>query len=393
MANPRGRPKKRELMVSDAQREELQRIARQSRSRRSVAFRARIILRCAAGTDNAAVARNLKTTGFTVGFWRNRFIAGGVDALLDEPRPGAPRKLGDDAIGRVVKLTLESVPKGATHWSTRSLADKTGMRQSAISRIWRAFGLQPHRTQSFQLSSDPFLIEKVRDIVGLYMNPPDHAVVVCVDEKTQIQALSRSQPILPLRPGEPERRTHDYERHGTTSLFAALDVATGAVIGRCFQRHRSLEFKKFLDHLHESLPGDLEVHIVLDNYSTHKTPLIRRWFARQPRLICTLPLRTDLGLTLSNAGSDLLQNVKSNVARIAALYNSNRPSEISSRLQTTSPKRSSGPNPLTRSSPASTALPPPQSRFTALDLYNKSLTHHTSPNLRSQKMRGRSQKT
>jgi len=283
MANPRGRPKKRELIVSDAQREELQRIARQSRSRRSVAFRARIILRCAAGTDNAAVARNLKTTGFTVGFWRNRFIAGGVNALLDEPRPGTPRKLGDDAIERVVKLTLESVPKGATHWSTRSLADKTGMSQSAISRIWRAFGLQPHRTKSFQLSSDPFLIEKVRDIVGLYMNPPDHAVVVCVDEKTQIQALSRSQPILPLRPGEPERRTHDYERHGTTSLFAALDVATGAVIGRCFQRHRSLEFKKFLDHLHESLPRDLEVHIVLDNYSTHKTPLIRRWFARQPR--------------------------------------------------------------------------------------------------------------
>lgn len=283
MANPRGRPKKRELIVSDAQREELQRIARQSRSRRSVAFRARIILRCAVGTDNAAVARSLKTTGFTVGFWRKRFIAGGVNALLDEPRPGAPRKLGDDAIERVVKLTLESVPKGATHWSTRSLADKTGMSQSAISRIWRAFGLQPHRTKSFQLSSDPFLVEKVRDIVGLYMNPPDHAVVVCVDEKTQIQALSRSQPILPLRPGEPERRTHDYERHGTTSLFAALDVATGAVIGRCFQRHRSLEFKKFLDHLHESLPRDLEVHIVLDNYSTHKTPLIRRWFARQPR--------------------------------------------------------------------------------------------------------------
>src|SRR5215510_4173498 len=199
MALQRGRPKKKEMILSDAQREELQCIARQSRSRRSVAFRARIILRCDAGLDNAAVARNLKTTGFTVGFWRNRFIAGGIHALLDEPRPGAPRKLGDDAVAKVVKLTLESTPKGATHWSTRSLADKTGMSQSAISRIWRAFGLQPHRTKSFQLSSDPFLVEKVRDIVGLYMNPPDHAVLVCVDEKTQIQALCRSQPILPLR--------------------------------------------------------------------------------------------------------------------------------------------------------------------------------------------------
>jgi len=230
MANSRGRPKKQNLVVNDAQAQELKRLAQQSRSQRALSFRARIILQCASGKSNAAVARQLKTTGFTVGFWRKRFIAGGIDRLWDEPRPGAPRQIGDDDVERVVKLTLEATPKAATHWSTRGLAEKTGLSQSAISRIWRAFGLQPHRSQTFQLSSDPLLVEKVRDIVGLYMNPPDHALVLCVDEKSQIQALNRTQPILPMQPGQAERRSHDYQRHGTTSLFAALDIATGNVV-------------------------------------------------------------------------------------------------------------------------------------------------------------------
>lgn len=283
MANLRGRPKKQQLVVSDVEAQELKRLAQQSRSQRALSFRARILLQCASGKSNAAVARQLKTTGFTVGFWRKRFIAGGIESLWDEPRPGAPRQIGDEDVERVVKLTLESAPKAATHWSTRGLAEKTGLSQSAISRIWRAFGLQPHRSQTFQLSSDPWLVEKVRDIVGLYMNPPDHALVLCVDEKSQIQALDRTQPILPLQPGQAERRSHDYQRHGTTSLFAALDIATGNVVGKCFARHRSREFQKFLDHLDARLPPEGEVHIVLDNYATHKTPAIRRWFARRPR--------------------------------------------------------------------------------------------------------------
>lgn len=283
MANPRGRPKKQELVMKDTQAQELRRLVQQCRSHRALAFRAKIILQCATGKSNVAVAQQLKTTGFTVGFWRQRFIAGGVDSLFDEPRPGAPRKIGDEDVERVVQLTLESTPKAATHWSTRGLAEKTGLSQSAISRIWRAFGLQPHRSQTFQLSSDPFLVAKVRDIVGLYMNPPDHALVLCVDEKSQIQALNRTQPILPMQPGQAERRSHDYQRHGTTSLFAALDIATGSVVGKCFARHRAREFKKFLDHMDARLPAAAEVHIVLDNYATHKTPAIRRWFARRPR--------------------------------------------------------------------------------------------------------------
>src|SRR5712675_206377 len=210
----RGRPKKHRLIVSPAQRVELERIARQSRSSRSAAFRARIVLSCAKGASNAAVAANLHTTGFTVGLWRNRFIAEGVAGLGDEPRPGAPREIGDEKIERLVRLTLEKTPKGATHWSSRMLAAKTGLSQSTVSRIWRAFGLKPHRAEGFQLSSDPLLIDKVRDIVGLYLDPPHHALVLCVDEKSQIQALSRSQPVLPMRSGQLERRTHDYKRHG-----------------------------------------------------------------------------------------------------------------------------------------------------------------------------------
>jgi transposase len=279
----RGRPKKHELLVTESQRAELERLAHQSRRSRSVAFRARIVLECERGLSNAAVAAKLRTTGFTVGLWRNRFIAEGVAGLGDEPRPGAPRQIGDDRIEQVVRWTLEKTRPGATHRSSRGLAARTGMSQSTISRIWRAFGLKPHRSETFQLSSDPLLIDKVRDIVGLYLNPPQGALVLCVDEKSQIQALSRSQPILPLRPGQPERRSHDYMRHGATSLFAALDIATGGVIGKCYRRHRAVEFLNFLKEIEKTVPPDSEFHLVLDNYGTHKTARVRRWLQKRPR--------------------------------------------------------------------------------------------------------------
>lgn len=283
MESRRGRPKKYELAVRAAQRVELERMARQSRSARSAAFRARIILECAAGASNAAVAAKLRTTGFTVGLWRNRFIAEGIAGLGDEPRPGAPREIDDEQIERVVRLTLEKTPKGATHWSSRMLAVKTGLSQSTISRIWRAFGLKPHRAEGFQLSRDPLLIDKVRDIVGLYLDPPHHALILCVDEKSQIQALSRTQPVLPMRVGQLERRTHDYTRHGVTSLFAALDIATGNVLGKCYRRHRSVEFLDFLKKIDAAVPADLDVHLVLDNYGTHKTAPVRHWLLKRPR--------------------------------------------------------------------------------------------------------------
>lgn len=218
-----------------------------------------------------------------VGKWRTRFVANRLDGLLDEPRPGAPRTISDKDVERVIALTLESTPRDATHWSTRSMAKASGLSQSAISRIWCAFALQPHRSETFKLPTDPLFIEKVRDIVGLYLNPPDRALLLCVDEKSQIQALDRKQPILPMRPGQIERRTHDYSRHGTTSLFAALNVKTGEVIGQCHRRHRVIEFRKFLDRIDSSVPESLDIHLILDNYGTHKTPAIRAWLAKRPR--------------------------------------------------------------------------------------------------------------
>jgi transposase len=218
-----------------------------------------------------------------VGKWRTRFVVNRLDGLLDEPRPGAPRAISDKDVERVITLTLESTPRDATHWSTRSMAKTSGLTQSAVSRIWRAFALQPHRSETFKLSTDPLFIEKVRDIVGLYLNPPERALVLCVDEKSQIQALDRKQPILPMRPGQIERRTHDYSRHGTTSLFAALDVKTGEVIGECHRRHRAIEFRKFLDRIDKAVPDLLDIHMILDNYGTHKTPAIRAWLAKRPR--------------------------------------------------------------------------------------------------------------
>lgn len=271
------------LSLSSDERETLERWSRRPSTAQALALRSRIILRCAEGRNNTVVAHEMGVTKQTVGKWRTRFVERRLDGLTDEPRPGAPRKIQDADVERVIRLTLETTPADATHWSTRSMAARTGMTQSAISRIWRAFVLQPHRTETFKLSTDPLFIEKVRDIVGLYLNPPQRALVLCVDEKSQIQALDRTAPLLPMRPGQIERRTHDYRRHGTTSLFAALDVKTGEVIGACHRRHRSTEFRRFLSRIDAAVPPDLEVHLILDNYSTHKTPAIRRWLAQRPR--------------------------------------------------------------------------------------------------------------
>ena len=277
-----GRPKA-SLVVTTEQREQLEAWTRRRKTAQALALRARIVLRCAEGGDDSQVAADVGVTRQTVGRWRRRFIAMGVDGLLDEPRAGTPRRISDALVERVVTMTLESQPEDSTHWSTRALARKTGLGRSSIGRIWRAFGLRPHRTESFKLSTDPLLIEKVRDIVGLYLNPPDRALVLCVDEKPQIQALDRSQPILPMTPGQIERRTHDYVRYGTTSLFAALDVKSGRIIAEHHRRHRGIEFRKFLGTINERVPQHLEVHLVLDNYGTHKTPLIQRWLLRHPR--------------------------------------------------------------------------------------------------------------
>ena len=229
------------------------------------------------------MAAELRVCVDTVGKWRSRFLQQRLDGLLDQPRSGRPRMIDDADVERVIALTLETTPKDATHWSTRAMARRSGLSHNTVSRIWRAFALQPHRTETFKLSADPLFIEKVRDIVGLYLNPPDRALVLCVDEKSQIQALDRTRPLLPLRPGQAERRTHDYVRHGTTSLFAALDARTGQVIGQCHRRHRALEFRKFLDAIESAVPAELDVHLIADNYATHKTALIRNWFAKRPR--------------------------------------------------------------------------------------------------------------
>ena len=229
------------------------------------------------------MAAELRVCVDTVGKWRSRFLEQRLDGLLDQPRSGRPRMIDDADVERVIALTLETTPKDATHWSTRSMARRSGLSHTTVSRIWRAFALQPHRTETFKLSADPLFIEKVRDIVGLYLDPPDRALVLCVDEKSQIQALDRTRPLLPLRPGQVERRTHDYVRHGTTSLFAALDARTGKVIGQCHRRHRAVEFRKFLDAIESEVPAELDVHLIADNYATHKTALIRNWFAKRPR--------------------------------------------------------------------------------------------------------------
>ena len=278
-----GRPKKT-LTLTFEQQEKLTQWARRPKTAQRTALRAKIVLNCAGGLSNQAVAKQLRIAPATVGKWRGRFVENGLDGLTDEPRPGAPRGISDAKVEEVVTRTLESTPTNATHWSTRSMASETKLSRATIHRIWQAFGLQPHRSETFKLSTDPYLVEKVRDISGLYLNPPDHALVLCVDEKSQTQALDRTRPVLPLRPALPERQTHDYVRHGTTSLFAALDIRTGEVIGTCHRRHRQQEFLKFLELVNSRIPDEVtEVHIVMDNYGTHKTPKVKRWFQRHRR--------------------------------------------------------------------------------------------------------------
>ena len=276
------RPKK-PLVVTTEEREALSALIRRRKTANALSMRARMVLLAADGLDNKLIATKLGVSGATVGMWRKRFLERRLDGLYDEPRVGRPRVIGDDKVEEVVVATLESKPEGATHWSTRDLAKKLDLSQSTVSRIWRAFGLKPHREDGFTLSKDPQLVEKVRDIVGLYLSPPENAAVFCVDEKTAVQALERTQPLLPMRPGQAARRSHDYTRHGSIDLFAALDVATGEVIGRMRERHRSIEFVKFLDEIDENVPAHLEVHVILDNLSTHKTPKVHRWLTKHPR--------------------------------------------------------------------------------------------------------------
>ena len=271
------------LVLSDEERAELTSLAARRSTAQALALRARIVLRCATGAENQQVAADLGVDKTTVGKWRRRFVEHRMDGLRDEPRSGTPRTIDDARIEALIVRTLESVPPDATHWSSRGMARACGLSVSSVQRIWRAFGLQPHRLETFKLSTDPDFVAKVRDVVGLYVSPPARAIVLCVDEKSQIQALDRSQPMLPMRPGQPSRRSHDYKRHGTTSLFAALDIATGRVIGKCYPRHRAIEFRKFLDEIEAAVPADLDVHLIIDNYATHKTPLIRNWFVRRPR--------------------------------------------------------------------------------------------------------------
>jgi len=271
-----------QVTLSQAQRKELGSLVSRRTTAQGLAMRARIVLACAEGAENRQVAIDLGVAKSTVGKWRHRFVEAGVDGLYDEPRPGTPRTITDEDIEAVIVRTLESTPRNATHWSSRLMAKESGLSTSSVQRIWRAFGLQPHRSETFKLSTDPLFIDKVRDVVGLYLNPPERALVLCVDEKSQIQALDRSQPVLPMRPGQIERRTHDYKRHGTTSLFAALNTATGDVIAKCYKRHRATEFKKFLVEIERRVPDGLDIHLIMDNYATHKTQAIRNWLAKRP---------------------------------------------------------------------------------------------------------------
>jgi transposase len=284
MASPGPRPI--EITLSPGERGQLERWARRRRTAAGLATRSRIVLAAGAGENNSQIARRLGVGRPTVAKWRARFAAASLEGLLDEPRPGRPRRVSDERIEEVIVRTLESAPPdGGTHWSTRQMAAAVGLSQSTVSRVWRAFGLQPHRLEHWKLSKDPLFIEKVRDIVGLYLDPPERAVVLCVDEKSQIQALDRSQPILPVLPGSPARATHDYVRHGTSSLFAALDAASGRVIGSLHARHRAVEFRRFLARLDREVPAELEVHLILDNYATHKTPAVQRWLLGHPRFV------------------------------------------------------------------------------------------------------------
>jgi transposase len=271
--------------LTDEERAQLVAWSRRARSANALAMRSRIVLAAADGLTNTAIAARLDIHVTSARKWRRRFVADRLDGLLDEPRPGRPRTVTDEQVEAVITRTLETTPKDATHWSTRALARELGMSQSAVSRIWRAFALAPHRQETWKLSKDPLFIDKVRDVVGLYLDPPERAVVLCVDEKSQIQALDRTAPVFPMMPGVPARASHDYKRAGTSSLYAALDIATGKVIGSVHARHRAIEFKKFLATIDREVPAEFDVHVVLDNASTHKTPAVKRWLAAHPRFV------------------------------------------------------------------------------------------------------------
>jgi len=277
-----GRPKA-VLVISELEREELVRLTRRTRVNPNLALRAKLVLACTEGQTNSAVAEVYRTTNQTVGKWRKRFVEMRLDGLYDEPRVGAPRKISDADVEAVIVKTLETMPKGRTHWSTRKMAESTGISHTTVGQIWRTFGLKPHVTRSFKLSPDPQFVDKVRDVVGLYMNPPQNAVVFSFDEKSQIQALERAQPILPMDIGQPERQTHNYLRHGTLDLFAALNVATGEVLARCKKQHRAKDFVVFLREIDDHVEPELKIHVILDNLATHKAPAIQRWLARHPR--------------------------------------------------------------------------------------------------------------
>jgi transposase len=277
-----GRPKALLELTSD-EREQLERWVRRRKSAQALALRSRIVLACATGLTNKEVAAQLGVSMPTVGKWRSRFVESRLDGLVDEPRPGRPPTITAEQVEDVVVTTLESTPEHATHWSRKKMAERSGLSKSTVGRIWKGFGLKPHLTDGFKLSNDPLFVDKVYDVVGLYLNPPESAVVLCVDEKSQVQALGRSQPAFPMMPGMPEKRTHDYVRNGTTSLFAAFNTADGSVISSLHRRHRSIEFKKFLAKIDAEVPADLGVHLICDNYGTHKTPAVKTWLAAHPR--------------------------------------------------------------------------------------------------------------
>ncbi len=277
----KGRPLA-ELILTAEEKATLERFERRPKSSQRLVLRSRIVLACASGMSNREAAEHVGVCPVTVGKWRSRFVSDRLEGLADEPRPGVARTVTDEQVEAVIARTLETKPKGATHWSVRTMAKATGMPKSTVHRIWQTFGLKPHKSETFKLSTDPFFVEKVRDVVGLYMNPPEHALVLCVDEKSQVQALDRTQPVLPMDFGYPEYQTHDYVRHGTTSLFAALNAKTGDVIGQCHRRHRHQEFLKFLNRIDDSAPDGAEVHLIMDNYGTHKTEKVKKWFQRHP---------------------------------------------------------------------------------------------------------------